>query len=231
MKIKQITIQIHIIVLNKNYSVMSKAKGITKESYSNYSSPEIATKLNLNNEYTHNTNDFNNSNLIQNMHQRSSYAFNSKPGRLNGLADNNRANSVNQSTDFMDQMDALNNEYNQEQTQNRFDMRSTNQRKFEHNLLLPAKNPRELSKMFNIGKKKFAEMFRNKYKLDKMNFKINRNASSVKKEFTNTEKDNNHQTIDHQANERIEVQDIYSKNATTKLEKTFTCFKKNSSSK
>jgi hypothetical protein len=43
--------------------------------------------------------------------------------------------------------------------------------RFNHNLLLPTKNGREFKKLLEGGKHKFSEMFKNRHKLDDINFK------------------------------------------------------------
>ena len=173
----------------------------------------------------HNMNDFDNQNLIPNLQQRSSYTLNTRPGRFNGFMGNYKASSVNQSTELLDNLDNVNNEYDQNQSQNRFDMRSSNLKRFEHNLLLPVKNPRELTKLLSIDKNKFAEIFRNKHKLDKMKFRINRNTPSILTTSVNIENGDNLQTIEHQSNDLLDDIGKYSKNSTSKLEKLMPAMK------
>ena len=225
MILDKITRIIRILVWNKNYSILNKARGGSYDSNPNYSSPNINTKLSFNNEYMHNMNDFDNQNLIPNLQQRSSYTLNTRPGRFNGFMGNYKASSVNQSAEFLDNLDNVNNEYDQNQSQNRFDMRSSNLKRFEHNLLLPVKNPRELTKLLSIDKNKFAEIFRNKHKLDKMKFRINRNTPSILTTSVNIENGDNLQTIEHQSNDLLDDIGKYSKNSTSKLEKLMPAMK------
>lgn len=52
--------------------------------------------------------------------------------------------------------------------------------RFQHNLLIPTKNPREFKKLLTGSKHKFMEMMKNKHRLDTIKFKPARNTLHVK---------------------------------------------------
>lgn len=56
-----------------------------------------------------------------------------------------------------------------------------------------------------MSQQKFAEMHRNKHKLDKMNFRINRNALGVQTIAENATKLGKYKTIDEQYREEISL--------------------------
>ena len=87
---------------------------------------------------------------VQNLMKNSNFTLSSRPERIKAFINRNRQSIENTSRDA-----ERINDVNQDQFQNRLNMRNSNTKKFEHNLLLPAKNPRELTKVINFDRNKW----------------------------------------------------------------------------
>ena len=139
--------------LDKVAEQLNKTTGISNDSIQKY----LTTKNSDPSSFKHRYDDYlerymsnmDKQSQVDNHTQASNFTITSRPERLRAFMDRNRKTVMNN-------LDEISNKNDKQviQSLENFKMRSSALKRFEHNLLLPAKNPRELTKLQNLDKNK-----------------------------------------------------------------------------
>lgn len=118
-----------------------------------------------------------------------------KPGRYNGF-------TSDYSPEPESKDEFLNSAYDFVDVDKPFSLGNTGTKSnFQHNLLLPTKNANEFKKLLTGSKQKFAEMFKNRHKLDNINFRPVRNTLGVAPMATIASKGARYRSLDTKTND------------------------------